>query len=146
MSPSLLAVAGISLLLGFRHAFEPDHLAAVSTLATRQGSVLRASWLGIVWGLGHTASFGLLHGLAGSGAIIVLLVATVPTRTAQLAYLGAFGLGTIVGMLSVSLSLAAAVRLASRNGAWWATALHLGSATASVTVGVLLAWRMVSAL
>src|SRR2546427_133680 len=132
MSPSLLAVAGISLLLGFRHAFEPDHLAAVSTLATRQGSVLRASWLGIVWGLGHTASVG--------------LVATVPTRTAQLAYLGAFGLGTIVGMLSVSLSLAAAVRLASRNGAWWATALHLGSATASVTVGVLLAWRMVSAL
>src|SRR5207245_4699303 len=58
MSPSLLAVAGISLLLGFRHAFDPDHLAAVSTLATRQGSVLRASWLGIVWGLGHTASVG----------------------------------------------------------------------------------------
>jgi len=70
----------------------------------------------------------------------------VPTRAAQLAYLGAFGLGTIVGMLSVSLSLAAVVRLASRRGAQWATALHLGSATASVTVGVLLAWRMVSAL
>src|SRR2546425_9135163 len=61
MSPSLLAVAGISLLLGFRHAFEPDHLAAVSTLATRQGSVLQASWLGILWGLGHTASVALVR-------------------------------------------------------------------------------------
>src|SRR3989442_12972639 len=60
MSPSLLAVAGIGLLLGFRHAFEPDHLAAVATLAARQGSVLRASWLGSVWGLGHTASVGLV--------------------------------------------------------------------------------------
>ncbi len=233
MTPGLLTVAGLSLLLGFRHAFEPDHLAAVSTLATRQGSVLRASWLGIAWGLGHTASvglvallvigaglslpqrlwpaadflvgmllvalgaavlwryargrwhlhshthdgtphlhlhshappqsaghthphtrwdlrrslgFGLLHGLAGSGAIVVLLIATVPTRRAQLAYLGAFGLGTIIGMLAVSLSLAAVVRLASRNGARWATALHLGSATGSVAVGLLLAWRMVGAL
>ncbi len=208
MTPGLLTVAGLSLLLGFRHAFEPDHLAAVSTLATRQGSVLRASWLGIVWGLGHTASvglvallvigaglslpqrlwpaadflvgmhgtphlhlhshappqgadhthhhtrwdlrrslgFGLLHGLAGSGAIVVLLIATVPTRGAQLAYLGAFGLGTMVGMLAVSLSLAALVRLASRRGALWATVLHLGSAAASVSVGLVLAWRMAAAL
>ncbi len=233
MTPGLLTVAGLSLLLGFRHAFEPDHLAAVSTLATRQGSVLRASWLGIVWGLGHTASvglvallvigaglslpqrlwpaadflvgmllvalgaavlwryargrwhlhshthdgtphlhlhshappqgaghthhhtrwdlrrslgFGLLHGLAGSGAIVVLLIATVPTRGAQLAYLGAFGLGTMVGMLAVSLSLAALVRLASRRGALWATVLHLGSAAASISVGLVLAWRMADAL
>src|SRR2546425_10173910 len=64
MSPSLLAVAGISLLLGFRHAVEPDHLAAVLTLATRQGSVLRASWLGIVWGLGNNASVGVVALLA----------------------------------------------------------------------------------
>ena len=58
MSPSLLAVAGISLLLGFRHAFEPDHLAAVSTLATRQGSVWAACRLGLAWAVGHTASVG----------------------------------------------------------------------------------------
>ena len=42
MSPSLYALAGIGLLLGLRHAFEPDHLAAVSTLATRQGRLLDA--------------------------------------------------------------------------------------------------------
>src|SRR5437762_7153992 len=53
--PNLLALAGLGLLLGFRHAFEPDHLAAVSTLATRQGRLLDACRLGLAWALGHTA-------------------------------------------------------------------------------------------
>src|SRR2546423_12214111 len=42
MSPSPSALAGLGLLLGLSHAFEPDHLAAVSTLATRQGRLLDA--------------------------------------------------------------------------------------------------------
>ncbi len=228
MSPSLLALAGLGLLLGFRHAFEPDHLAAVSTLATRQGRLLDACRLGLAWALGHTASvgvvvavimlfglrlpdrlwpaadflvallliglggsvllryargrwhlhvhthragaphlhlhshahgaahvhqhprgdarrslgFGLLHGLAGSAAILVLLVAAAPTRTAQLAYFVAFACGTMIGMLLVSFSLAGLVRLASGQGARWATALHLGSAAASVVVGLVLAGRL----
>ena len=37
MAPSIVAVLAIGGLLGLRHAFEPDHLAAVSTLATRPG-------------------------------------------------------------------------------------------------------------
>src|SRR5260221_7888189 len=187
--PNLLALAGLGLLLGFRHAFEPDHLAAVSTLATRQGRLLDACRLGLAWALGHTASvgvvvgaiilfgrhlpdrlwpaadllvallliglggtvilryargrwhlhvhshasgphlhlhshaqgsahqhahpqrdarrslgFGLLHGLAGSAAILVLLVAAAPTRMAQLAYFAAFAAGTTVGVLPVSVS------------------------------------------
>src|SRR5881275_3678995 len=67
MSPSLLALAGLGLLLGFRHAFEPDHLAAVSTLATRQGRLLDACRLGLAWAVGHTVSVG-----AVVGAIILL--------------------------------------------------------------------------
>src|SRR5256885_11691383 len=59
MAPNLLAISGIGLLLGFRHAFEPDHLAAVSTLATRPGARLwSAARLGLVWGIGHTATVG----------------------------------------------------------------------------------------
>jgi ABC-type nickel/cobalt efflux system permease component RcnA len=235
MHPSLLALAGLGLLLGFRHAFEPDHLAAVSTLATRQGRVLDACRLGLAWALGHTASvgvvvgaivlfglhlpdrlwpaadflvalllialggsvilryargrwhmhahshdtgaapaapadpagphlhlhshargeahvhlhppgdarrslgFGLLHGLAGSAAILVLLVAAAPTRAAQLAYFVAFACGTMIGMLLVSSSLAGLVRLASGRGARWARVLHVGSAVASVVVGFVLA-------
>src|SRR3989475_10635662 len=60
--PNLLALAGLGLLLGFRHAFEPDHLAGVSTLATRQGRLLHARRLGLAWPLGHTASVGVVVG------------------------------------------------------------------------------------
>ena len=60
MSPSLFALAGLGLLLGLRHAFEPDHLAAVSTLATRQGRLVDACRLGLAWAVGHTASVGVL--------------------------------------------------------------------------------------
>src|SRR6266403_2153182 len=167
--PNLLALAGLGLLLGFRHAFEPDHLAAVSTLATRQGRLLDACRLGLAWALGHTASVGvvvgaiilfgvhlpdrlwpaadllvalLLIGLAGSAAILVLLVAAAPTRSAQLAYFAAFAAGTMIGMLVVSVSLASIVRVASTRGARWATLLHVGSAAASVMVGLLLAGRV----
>src|SRR5260370_34869949 len=62
MHPSLSPLAGLGLLPGFRHAFEPDHLAAVSTLATRQGRLLDACRLGLAWALGHTASVGVVVG------------------------------------------------------------------------------------
>jgi len=226
--PGTLAVLAVGGLLGLRHAFEPDHLAAVSTLATRQGSLWSAARLGLAWGVGHTATvgaivllivamgmrlppavwpaaellvavllvflgaavvwryargrwhmhlhaheakrhfhlhshardtghahfhasadvgrslgFGIAHGFAGSGAIAVLLVAAAPTNTLRLAYFTAFGAGTIVGMLAVSLTLAAVVRVAAERGARWATALHLGSAVVSVLAGVVLAQRVV---
>jgi len=231
MNAGILALAGLGLLLGFRHAFEPDHLAAVSTLATRQGRLLDACRLGIAWAVGHSLSvgvvvgaimlfglhlpprlwpaadflvgllliglgasvilryvrgrwhlhvhahdggahlhlhshahgashahahprgdarrslgFGLLHGLAGSAAILVLLVAAAPTRAAQLTYFLAFAAGTMLGMLLVSFTLAGIVRLASERGARWATALHLGSAAVSVVVGVRLAARVAGEL
>src|SRR5947209_10402274 len=58
MHTSFFALAGLGLLLGFRHAFEPDHLAAVSTLATRQGKLLDACRLGVAWAVGHSLSVG----------------------------------------------------------------------------------------
>ena len=69
MGTGILAVSGIGLLLGLRHAFEPDHLAAVSTLATRQRSLLAACRLGLAWALGHTASVGAVVGLIMLGGL-----------------------------------------------------------------------------
>src|SRR2546428_8850304 len=62
MHTSFFALAGLGLLLGFRHAFEPDHLAAVSTLATRQGKLLDACRLGVAWAVGHSLSVGVVVG------------------------------------------------------------------------------------
>src|SRR5438132_12453806 len=92
----------------------------------------------------RSLGLGLRHGVAGSAAILVLLVAAAPTRAAQLAYFVSFAAGTMVGMLAVSVSLASVVRLASTQGARWASALHVGSALASVVVGVALAGRVAS--
>jgi len=94
----------------------------------------------------RSLGFGLLHGLAGSAAILVLLIAAAPTRAAQLAYFLAFAIGTMIGMLGVSLSLAAIVRLASQRGARFATVLHLGSAVVSIAVGFVLAARVATEL
>ena len=43
-----------ALLLGMRHATDADHIVAVSTIASREGSLRRASTIGVVWGVGHT--------------------------------------------------------------------------------------------
>src|SRR6266566_3493200 len=76
---NLLALAGLGLVLGLRHAFEPDHLAAVSTLATRQGRLLDACRLGLAWALGHTVSVGVVVGT------IILFGLTLPARFAPAA-------------------------------------------------------------
>src|SRR5215510_5234848 len=59
----LITSSGFASLLGMRHALEPDHIAAVSTLVSREQSGYRAAWLGVCWGLGHTLSL-LVAGLA----------------------------------------------------------------------------------
>lgn len=44
-------LAGLT--LGCIHAFDADHLVAVSALSTKEPSPGRAGWLGVLWGLGH---------------------------------------------------------------------------------------------
>jgi len=74
----LLTSSGFGSLLGMRHALEPDHLAAVSTLVTRERNSVKAALLGMCWGLGHTA------GLIAVGAVLVFLRAELPARIANL--------------------------------------------------------------
>jgi cytochrome c biogenesis protein CcdA len=61
---TILVVVAVSMLLGLRHASDPDHLAAVTTLmaSSRERAGRRAAKLGLTWGLGHATSlfvFGL---------------------------------------------------------------------------------------
>ena len=71
------ASAGLGTVLGMRHALEPDHLAAVSTLMTGERSSAKAAWLGAWWGLGHTFT------LFTAGALLILLQADMPAIVAQ---------------------------------------------------------------
>src|SRR3989442_3282551 len=63
------AVAGslLGVLLGMRHACEPDHLAAISTLVAEERSARKGLLLGLFWGAGHTAA---LLGVAGAIAVL----------------------------------------------------------------------------
>ena len=170
---------------GMRHALEPDHLAAVSTLVAEERRSLRAMFLGMCWGIGHTLALvavgaalvavraempprltnafelgvalmlvalgvrairraahqgpsgppavhhhgglvhrhptgekhvhvgrwtlarrplivGMVHGLAGSGALTALVIATLPTSTARITYMLLFGVGSTFGMAVLS--------------------------------------------
>lgn len=185
-----LATLGLGLLLGLKHAFDADHLIAVSTIVTRERSPWRSLWIGLCWGIGHTLTLllvgllvlglkkqipspvglsleclvgvvliglgvatlydcrrkrvhvhththagtphahfhahastqthqhlhpvqlgfkpllvGMVHGLAGSAALMLLVLAAIPSPTLGLVYIAIFGCGSVIGMGLVSVLL-----------------------------------------
>jgi hypothetical protein len=70
---SALGLALFGLLLGIRHAVDPDHVVAVTAIATGERSVRRATRIGVMWGVGHTVTI-----LAVGGAIIVFRIVIPP--------------------------------------------------------------------
>jgi cytochrome c biogenesis protein CcdA len=72
--PELALVLAVALGLGLRHASDPDHLAAVSTLIASEpeDGTRRAGRLGLAWGLGHATTLALF------GLPIVLFNAYLP--------------------------------------------------------------------
>ena len=147
-------------IVGMRHAFEPDHLVAMSTLVARHDRLRPALKDGLLWGMGHTtmlvvfgsliifsratflqspyfeavvglmliglgisrlldknsyrplqlakqrASFaytvGLVHGLAGSGALVLLVMSEIQQAGWAIVYILIFGLGSMLGMLAAA--------------------------------------------
>ena len=71
----------VAILLGLRHATDPDHLAAVTTLiaGTPERAARRAAGLGLAWGAGHAAA------LFALGLPILLLDRYLPERAQQAA-------------------------------------------------------------
>jgi high-affinity nickel permease len=51
---SFLSVVPVGFFLGMRHATDPDHVIAVTTIVSRQRNFLKAAMTGIFWGVGHT--------------------------------------------------------------------------------------------
>ena len=69
-----VGIALLGLLMGMRHATDPDHVIAVTTIVSRERRLTAASRVGIVWGLGHTLTV-----LAVGAAIIIFKIA-IPIR------------------------------------------------------------------
>lgn len=51
---SLLSILAVGFVLGVRHATDPDHVIAVTTIVARRRSIRSAALIGAIWGLGHT--------------------------------------------------------------------------------------------
>lgn len=87
---------------------------------------------------------GLVHGLAGSAFVALLVLAAVPGLWLGLAYLTIFGLGTIAGMALVTTAIAVPSALGARRVASAQRYLRLTSGVASVAFGLLLVQHGVS--
>ncbi len=215
----LPAAFALGFLSGFKHAFEPDHVLAVSTLLHEEPKLSRALRTGLAWGAGHTTmlvggvllvgffrlpvsesllayfevpvalmllglggwavwdasrritalrkhrhdgiahyhvgahphphafsirragwpgyAVGLVHGLAGSGALLLLVAATLPSLAASLVYALLFGVGSILGMGLVSLALALPFLAARKEPAFYSLLMGLSGAL-SIVLGVAL--------
>jgi high-affinity nickel-transport protein len=246
----LVSIIVVGFFLGMRHATDPDHVIAVTTIVTQQRSAKRAALIGIFWGVGHTVTIfivgtaiilfnlaiparlglamelsvgfmlivlgawnlvsfmqtvpsagdragiihshphshggyvhshvhghapevhshapeqnslsrldhvfrrvpqyqvvrplvvGIVHGLAGSAAVALLILATIRNSAWALAYLLVFGLGTIAGMMLITMSIASAFRLVGDRFQNLGRKLALVSGLISVAFGLVVAYQI----
>jgi len=69
-----LAIALLGLILGMRHATDPDHVIAVTTILSREHRLAAATRIGVIWGLGHTLTVLIV------GAAIIVFKIAIPSR------------------------------------------------------------------
>ena len=88
---------------------------------------------------------GLMHGLAGSAGLMLAVAATIPSPVVALAYVAVFGVGSIGGMVVMSMLFGIPALLTGDRFAGADTVLRVGAAAASVAIGLQLAWQIGSA-
>lgn len=192
----LASVLLLGFVLGMRHATDADHVVAITTIVSRQKSVVRAAFIGGLWGIGHTITIlvvggaiilfrleipprlglamefavaimlialgiynltgdrwvgrdpgasmrplavGIVHGLAGSAAIALLVLAALKDPTWAVGYLLIFGVGTIAGMMLITMGMAFPIAYSARRFANANRILRLGSGVLSCGFGLFLA-------
>jgi len=242
---SLLSIIALGFFLGMRHATDPDHVIAVTTIVSRERSVRSAAWIGALWGLGHTLTIlfvgagiilagwvipvrlglsmefsvglmlillgvfnltgilqritesltpapgdngpphshphqgeffhlhvhgrdaertlghldrlfgrlglyqmirplavGIVHGLAGSAAVALLVLTTIQNPWWALTYLLVFGFGTVAGMMLITSAIAVPIAYSGRRFAGFGNMLAIASGVLSVGFGCFLAYQI----
>lgn len=92
---SLLSLVLLGFFLGMRHATDPDHVIAVTTIVSRHRTMRGAGVIGLAWGLGHTAT------ILGVGGAIVLLGWVVPPRVELALELGVAAMLVLLGVANL---------------------------------------------
>lgn len=85
-----------------RHAFDPDHLVAVTTIVSDYKNPLRAVWVGISWGLGHTLTLFL------TGIVLLMINIQMPPKMA-------LGFEFMVGIMLLLLGIQTMLSLRRHN-------------------------------
>ncbi len=93
---SLVSILLLGFFLGMRHATDPDHVIAVTTIVARQRRVGAAALIGVLWGIGHTLTM-----VAVGGAIIVFGV-VIPPRLGLTMELSVALMLILLGLLNVA--------------------------------------------
>ena len=227
-----LTIVVIGFALGMRHATDPDHVVAVTTIVSKQRNIRQAALIGILWGLGHTLTIfavgaaiilfqvgiparlglamelsvglmlvllgalsitgvlqrlatrfgsphtavqvdakiaesqgaaaesggspeslgrfqifrpllvGIVHGLAGSAAIAILVLTTIGNPYAAIAYLLVFGAGTMAGMMLISAAIALPFAYTGKRLAGWNRGMGIFSGLVSLAFGVFLTYHI----
>ena len=216
MESAISAVFALGFVSGFRHAFEGDHVIAVSTLLHQTPKLSAAIRTGLAWGAGHTTilllgvlvvgelrlqlspeeigilelpvaamlillgvwtvavsirrvtslrkhthddiphfhvgktdhphrfssswrgySVGLVHGFAGSGALLLLVAATLPSTWHGAVFALTFGIGSLLGMVLVTTALAIPL-LASKSRPYVFNSLTALCGVLSVVLGLVI--------
>jgi cytochrome c biogenesis protein CcdA len=86
---------------------------------------------------------GLVHGLAGSAAVALLVLATIRGTLEALAYLLVFGLGTVTGMVAVTVLLAAPAMYVGARVRRLQGGIRVAAGALSIAFGLLLARELI---
>jgi hypothetical protein len=227
---SAISMLAFGFVLGLKHAIEADHIAAVSTIASEHASIIRSTFVGAFWGLGHTISLlvagaaivflhveissglslalefvvgimlillganalrkilqggrlhmhvhrhggrlhahphvhesrqqdktsnhhglkfhrrpfivGMIHGLAGSGALMLLVLSTIRRPLLALGYVVVFGLGSTGGMMLMSALVGLPAILTAQRFARANTMLRVAAASFSIVLGFAITYQL----
>jgi high-affinity nickel-transport protein len=228
----LLSIMALGLVLGMRHATDPDHVIAVTTIVSRHRNLKDAALIGTLWGVGHTITMlcvggaivllgwavparlglwmefavalmlvllgalnltgilqwftgkmsgledtkiavgadhghthcaatdrlfgkmgayqtirpfvvGVVHGLAGSAAIALLVLATIRNPKWAVAYLLVFGGGTVLGMILITAAIAVPFTFADKLSRKTNSGFQFASGVISLGFGLFLTYQTV---
>ena len=101
-SAGVLALLGLGLVFGLKHATEVDHVVAVSAIVSEHRSVFRSALVGGLWGVGHTAA------LVVVGVVVLVFRAAIPAPVASWLEFG-------VALMIIGLGVLAMMRVLRRR-------------------------------